>query len=104
MHDGAARASAVRELIGRERAGATPLAQLFAPLDHLLQRGGDTRLQIDPATGTNQYGCRPAPDPDVLSFASSTATSISERAFRRLEEARDNLMRSAIAAGVESAF
>jgi hypothetical protein len=80
------------------------MAGLFAPLDHLLGCGGDPRLSIDPATGTNTYGCGPSPCPGTLSFASSTATSISGRAYGRAGQARDALMRSAIATGIEVAF
>jgi hypothetical protein len=80
------------------------MAGLFAPLDRLLGCGGDPRLSIDPASGTNGYGCTPLPCPGTLSFASSTATSISERAYDRASHARDTLMRSAIATGIETAF
>jgi hypothetical protein len=40
----------------------------------------------------------------MLSFASSTATSISQRAYDRAAEARQRLMRSAIAVGIDAAF
>lgn len=72
------------------------LAALFAPLERLLAGGGDTRLAIDPATKLNGYGCRPSPRPDAFTFASSTATSISDRAFLRAGAARDTLLASAI--------
>jgi hypothetical protein len=77
---------------------------LFRPLDHLLGCGGDPRLRIDPASRVNEYGCQLSPVPDTLSFASSTATSISQRAYDRAGDARDALMRSAIADGFEAAF
>ncbi len=80
------------------------MAELFAPLDRLLGSGGDARLTINPASGLNEYGCQPFPCPDTLSFSSSTATSISERAYDRAREARDSLMQSAIAVGFEAAF
>src|SRR5215470_4099412 len=87
-----------------EPSRAVALAELFAPLDHLLRSGGDPRLQIDPKTGANLYGCRPVPDPELLSFGSSTASSVSQRAYAQLAEARDALMRAAITVGVDSAF
>jgi hypothetical protein len=90
-------------LAGRPRS-ASAMAELFAPLDLLLAAGGDTRLTINPASGLNEYGCRPSPCPDTLSFSSSTATSISARAYDRAEAARDALMRSAIEVGIEAAF
>ena len=86
-------------LTGRPRS-ASAMAELFAPLNLLLAAGGDTRLTINPASGLNEYGCRPSPCPDTLSFSSSTATSISARAYDRAEAARDALMRSAIEVGI----
>ena len=80
------------------------MAELFAPLDRLLGGGGDPRLRLNPATGANEYGCRPFPCPDTLSFASSTATSISARAYERAGQAREALMRSAISVGIDAAF
>jgi hypothetical protein len=83
---------------------ASALAELFAPLERLLAGGGDPRLTINPASGLNEYGCRPHPCPDMLSFSSSTASSVSQRAYDRAQDARDALMRSAIAIGMEAAF
>lgn len=80
------------------------MAELFAPLDRLLGCGGDPRLRLNPATGANEYGCQPFPCPDTLSFASSTATSISARAYERAGHAREALIRSAISVGIEAAF
>jgi hypothetical protein len=83
---------------------ASAMAELFAPLEHLLGSGGDPRLAVDPASGVNDYGCRLSPCPDMLSFASCTATSISQQAFDRAGDARQQLLRSAIAVGLEAAF
>src|SRR6202022_683821 len=83
---------------------AAAMGELFLPLYRLLSGGGDPRLTVDPASGGNAYGCRPFPCPDTLSFASSTATSISQRAYDRAAEARQRLMRSAIAVGIDAAF
>jgi hypothetical protein len=80
------------------------MADLFLPLDRLLTGGGDPRLSIDPTSGVNGYGCRPFPCPDTLSFASSTATSISQRAYDRAKLAREALMQSAIVSGIDAAF
>jgi hypothetical protein len=80
------------------------MTDLFVPLDRLLCCGGDPRLSIDPASRANEYGCQPFPCPDTLSFASSTATSISERAYDRVSNARESLMQSAIAIGIDAAF
>ena len=80
------------------------LSDLFMPLDDILLRGGDPRLALDPKSRLNAYGCGPLPAPDTLSFASSTASTISERAYARAGLARAGLMRSAIAHGLEQAF
>jgi hypothetical protein len=103
-HEKDRRAAAARPLADDSRPDHSPLAELFAPLDHLLRGGGDARLLVDPASGVTQYGCWPAPDERTLSFSSSTATTISQRAYDRLGAARDALMRSVIADGLEAAF
>jgi hypothetical protein len=80
------------------------LRDLFSTLDDLLTCGGDARLMLDPITRLNDYGCGPSPSPDAWSFASCTASSISERAYERAGLAREELMRSAIAIGLEDAL
>ncbi|HUH85148.1 MAG TPA: hypothetical protein VLX85_11095, partial [Stellaceae bacterium] len=80
------------------------LSELFAPLSHLLASGGDMRLQLDPETRLNGYGCRPYPRPEAFTFASSTATSISERAFATAEREREELVRAALRRGLDGAF
>lgn len=105
MRDGSVRFHAAEDPISRDRSrSASAMAELFDPLDRLLSRGGDPRLGMNPASGLNEYGCQPFPCPSTLSFASSTATSISPRAYDRAEIAREALMRSAIAIGIDAAF
>jgi hypothetical protein len=82
---------------GRSGSGSA-MAELFLPLDHLLGGGGDPRLSIDAASGVNGYGCRPFPCPDTLSFASSTATSISQRGYDAAFDARIEAMRGELKA------
>ena len=77
---------------------------LLGPLDRVLVSGGDFRLALDPTTGVNKYGCKPGHAPETLSFSSSTATSISERAYDRANLARDHLLRSALKVGFDRAF
>lgn len=90
---------------GRPRSiGAEALGALFKPLSFLLVEGGDPRLAIDPAGRANVYGCRPHPTPGTLAFSSSTATSISERAYRRAECSREELIKQSIEFGVLEAF
>jgi len=96
-----AEARGVRPLDGGPARG---LRDLFAPLDDLIAGGGDPRLTIDPVRGVNEYGCGPKPSPQIWNFASSTASSISERAYARAGLAREQLMRSTISAGLEAAY
>src|SRR5215813_11500673 len=80
------------------------LRDLFSTLDDLLGCGGDPRLMLDPISRLNDYGCGPSPSPHILSFASSTASTISERGYERAGLAREELMRAAIALGLENAL
>jgi hypothetical protein len=80
------------------------LRDLFATLDDLLACGGDPRLMIDPISRCNDYGCGLMPSPQTWSFASSTASAISERGYDRAGLAREELMRLAIAVGLEQAL
>jgi hypothetical protein len=80
------------------------LRDLFATLDDLLSGGGDPRLQLDPISRLNDYGCGASPLPETHSFASSTASTISERGYERAGLAREELMRLAIAVGLEEAL
>ena len=83
---------------------AAAMTELFAPIDQLLVSGGDQRLAINSVSYLNEYGCQSTPCVDMPSFSSSTATSISPRAYARAEVARQVLMQSAIDIGVEAAF
>jgi hypothetical protein len=99
------RLDATEEPVSRDRLRSiSAMTDLFVPLERLLGCGGDPRLNVDPASGANAYGCQTVPCPDTLSFASSTATSISERAYDRVSQARESLMQSAIVIGIDAAF
>jgi selenocysteine lyase/cysteine desulfurase len=50
-------------------------------LAQLLNAGGDSRLRLKLVNNLNDFGSGPLPRPHALSFASSTASSISARAF-----------------------
>ena len=103
MSDSGVRRHAAGAVAFSRSLSSSTMAELFLPLDRLLGCGGDPRLDIDPVSGMNQYGCRPLPCPDAISLGSSTATSISERAYDRAGNARDRLMRSAISVGIDQA-
>jgi hypothetical protein len=73
----------------------TRLATLWpvtGPTGYLITTGGDARLQVDPDTGLNTYGCSPQPRPWAITFASSTASSISERGYAAAEQARRRVL------------
>lgn len=69
-----------------------------SPLDlpstsQLLASGGDSR--IDLARGQNKYGCPPFPEPNVLAYGSSTASTITSESFAAAESLRLRLVRTA---------
>jgi hypothetical protein len=53
----------------------------------LLTAGGDERIHIDPATGRNRYATTATPRPHEIFLSSSTASTISPRAYRAVESA-----------------
>lgn len=55
----------------------------------LLSAGGDARIAIK--SGRNEYGCTVFPDPGLLEFGSSTASTISEAAFAAADALRERL-------------
>lgn len=69
---------------------------LLGPTESLMATGGDARLAVDPATGLNHYGCSHRPRPWAITFASSTASSLSERGFAGAETARLSLLAGAL--------
>jgi hypothetical protein len=79
------------------------LDPLDAPLEYLLASGGDRRLHLDPIRMLNGYGCRPWPRPEAFTFASSTASSISERGFAAAAAARQQLIECCGQKGLEEA-
>lgn len=54
----------------------------------LLETGGDIRLARDPKSALNGYGCSHRPRPWAVTFASSTASSCSERGYVAADLAR----------------
>lgn len=70
--------------------GATRDAQ-GAAFDLLLTSGGDERIWPDPVTRRNRYGASATPKPNEIWFSSSTATTISSRAYKTARLAFDRL-------------
>ena len=94
-----ARMRPLPRLVPRTRA-AVVAPRVLPPVEILLAQGGDGRLQIDAATGLNPYGCRSAPRPEALHFSSSTASSVSERGWRRANLVRERLATAGEYAGL----
>ena len=76
---------------------------LAAPTEVLLTLHGDHRLERDPVTGLNKYGCMPHPRREAIVFSSCTASSPSERGFAAAEAARRFLLASAPGDGAAAA-
>lgn len=77
------------------------LRELAHPTEAMFMLGGDLRLNVDPVKLLNKYGCRPFPRPEALTFASSTATSVSNAAFSRTEVKRQYLIESGLEKGLQ---
>jgi hypothetical protein len=60
------------------------------PTAKLLTDGGDMRIVCD-SSGTNRYGCSPTPEPGVLAYGSSTASTISAAGFAAADALRNRL-------------
>ena len=73
--------------------------RVLGPAEWLMQTGGDARLAVDPLTGLNGYGCSHRPRPWAVTFASSTASSSSERGYGGAEAMRRQLLRGALHEG-----
>ncbi|MGO4821171.1 MULTISPECIES: hypothetical protein [unclassified Flavobacterium] len=75
---------------------------LAKPTEYLLMSGGDLRLNIDEIHLLNKYGCRPFPRPDAFTFASSTASSVSNFAFDKTDKVRSILIRNSLKNGFKT--
>lgn len=67
-------------------------APASSTLHQLLAAGGDNRIEIDPRTGANIYGCTPLPAAETHVFSSSTASSISAPAYDHISRAYEALL------------
>ena len=79
------------------------LENLAKPTEYLLMSGGDLRLNIDEFELLNKYGCRPFPRPEAFTFASSTATSVSNYAFDKTDKTRSILIQNSLKKGLKNA-
>jgi len=68
-------------------------------VEDVLMAGGDGRLDLDPESGLNSYGCKLQPRNDEVSFSSSTASTISEQAFAAAGRAHRLLQQASVHVG-----
>lgn len=80
------------------------VATLAVPSEVLMTQGGDGRVTPLSSTGRNAYGTATAPQPGELCFSSSTATNVSEAAYRSVEALRLRLIKEAIAGKLDASF
>ena len=81
---GAVAAVADEAAIARLRA----LWPLIGIAESIMETGGDIRLMRDPQSNLNGYGCSHRPRPWAVTFASSTASSVSERGYEAADRLR----------------
>jgi len=74
--------------------GAGEGDELAGPVEAILVAGGDSRLELDPATGQNCYGVPPRPRPEAIHFSSSTASAVSDDGFVLCDLLRRDLLRA----------
>lgn len=77
---------------------------LLGPVELLLGAGGDARLHVDADTRLNHYGCSHRPRPWAVTYASSTASSLSERGFAGAEASRRRILCGALAGRARDAL
>jgi hypothetical protein len=80
------------------------MTALAAPTEVVIASGGDSRSRLNPRTGLNNYGCCPRPRPWAVTFASSTATSISDLAYQRAEMQRAALLAASARRPIEDIY
>lgn len=80
---------------GSTEATRRPDALHLPSTAELLTSGGDPRIVCDAASGLNKYGCSSKPEPGVLAFGSSTASTITPHSFDAAERLRLRLLRAA---------
>jgi len=69
----------------------------------LMETGGDIRLALDPRSALNGYGSSHRPRPWAVTFASSTASSSSERGYAAADAARLRATAALLTAGARPA-
>ena len=76
---------------------------LSLPTSELMALGGDARITLDEASGLNSYGCAPKPMP-AITYASSTASTVSSGAFAQARAFHHQLRQAAKAKPVHQVY
>jgi hypothetical protein len=92
------------EFSGDDAARIVVLWPAIGTCETIMEMGGDIRLLRDPQTDLNGYGCSHRPRPWAVTFASSTASSISERGYEAADRARIRLTANMLKSGDQSAI
>lgn len=79
-----------------------PLPLPLATTERLLVAGGDGRIAVDKVSGVNRYGCSALPNPELLSYASATATTISPDAYAAADALRTQIQQELLQHPAES--
>ncbi len=72
------------------------LEEVSLSTEAMILTGGDPRIALDRRSAANGYGSSPRPVPGEISFASSTASSMSDSGFAAVESLRQRLIADAI--------
>jgi hypothetical protein len=70
----------------------SPTLPVLPSTIELLTAGGDARIVPSDDLALNKYGCAPMPDADLISFSSSTASTISAAGFAAADALRNKLL------------
>lgn len=80
------------------------LEEVALSTEAMILTGGDPRIALDRPLATNGYGSSPRPVPGEISFASSTASSMSATGFAAVEALRQRLIADAIGGELRSGY
>jgi hypothetical protein len=87
-----------------DAAAIVALWPVVGSCEAMMETGGDIRLLRDPQTDLNGYGCSHRPRPWAVTFASSTASSVSERGYEAADRARVRLTAAMLQEGDRSSL
>lgn len=80
------------------------LEEVALSSEAMILTGGDPRIALDMQSATTGYGSSPRPVPGEISFASSTASSMTQTGFAAVEALRQRLIAGAIGEKLEACY